>query len=594
MPFEFQPYRNPYAGTIGDLMGAPAAARARALRASATAEANATLASGQAWAGAAQNIGQIIGAIPQQIQQQKTAQQEQQVRDLQLKQATRADENATIVEHTKKAMAGLMNDPSVLNDDGTFNLKGISDKLSQMPSGSSGPVQPIDLKTLADTIDPINKSILEAKENGLKYQQMKANAMAGLAAGALRLGKADGNYFSHAASALAAAQKSGLLTEQEATQTLTQLVEHRENIPQVLEDFVARSNVPNVKLAPGDTLVSGVDPTQVLANGAAKPKTQAELAADASNPSSPTAKQSAAALQLLKAPKEPNAQAKEFELDHKLVMGAFVPDAKGGRYFYNGEDVTGDRVKPVPPASVQVMNAAGNVKPEDDPVAKAIADYRVPPPSPRSMTSPEGEALMRRVSVLNPDYDASQFPTRQKMRQAFTSGAQGQAINSLNTAIIHLDQFVDVAKALDNGNFRPGNEFFNRIKATFGDSAPTNFDGLKTIMSGELASAFKKSGATDTEIHDVKSAISSSNSTKQLVDYVTKIAIPALGGKTATYTEQYRQVMGENDPFKILLPDAVKVLTKYGLDPDHPSMGSDGKKTPVALTPGLQRVMERP
>jgi hypothetical protein len=245
----------------------------------------------------------------------------------------------------------------------------------------------------------------------------------------------------------------------------------------------------------------------------------------------------------------------------------------------------------------QQFNATfgGGMTPDGKPaegsaLAKAIANYQVPPPATRSMASGLGQALMNQVLRENPDYKAEMFPTRAATRKAFTSGTQSQTINSLNTAIVHLDQFVDVAKALDNGTFKPGNAAYNWVKTQFGDSAPTNFKGISTIMAGELASAFKKSGATDEEIAAVRSAIETSNSPKQLKDYATTIAIPALGGKAATFDEQYRQVMGEKDPFQVILPGAKQVLEKYGFDPKHPRMGqaTSGSTTagPKPNTPG--------
>jgi hypothetical protein len=574
MPFEWQPYRNPYTGTIAELMGVGGHAHARALEVAGQAQANAAMASGAAWSGAAQNIGQIIGAIPQQIQHDKAVQQDQQMRDLQLKEAQRQDHSRTVFEQELK-------NPENYKADGTIDDAKITERLRKADVGAWQQWNTISAANAKNSLElrakgvEINKNIVDTQEKQQQLRQAQSDYLGRLAYHATDVLKQKADDPLHARdttlAAVARAAADGAISETDANNFLAQTAAATPaQLQQVFGAFVSPELQGKLEKEAADT---------------GKAKSDADkAAAEAEN------------MRRYGATTPPSLQSENVMYQGKPTQVTFDPRS-GKRTAVDGQgrvvDVTG-QTTPIPPASVQVMNAAGNIKPEDDPVAKAIADYRVPPPSPRSMTSPEGEALMRRVSVLNPDYDASQFPTRQKMRQAFTSGAQGQAINSLNTAIIHLDQFVDVAKALDNGNFRPGNEFFNRIKATFGDSAPTNFDGLKTIMSGELASAFKKSGATDTEIHDVKSAISSSNSTKQLVDYVTTIAIPALGGKTATYTEQYRQVMGENDPFKILLPDAVKVLTKYGLDPDHPSMGSDGKKTPVALTPGLQRVMERP
>lgn len=264
--------------------------------------------------------------------------------------------------------------------------------------------------------------------------------------------------------------------------------------------------------------------------------------------------------------------------DGKTTMATFNPDS--GALMAGGQNVT-TTAKPIPPASVQaaaaVQPAAGG---PENPLARAMSEYKVPPISPRSMATPAGAALMGQVLAINPAYEASKYPERAKMRIQFSSGPQSQTLNSLNTAIEHLDQFVDVAKALGNGKFQPGNQAYNWLKATFGDSAPTNFDGIRSIMSGELASAFKKSGATDQEIASVEKSIASKNSTSQLIDYATKVAIPALGSKAATFDEQYHRTMGADDPWSAIYPKADAVLRKHGYDPSAATMG--GGSSPAA------------
>lgn len=200
------------------------------------------------------------------------------------------------------------------------------------------------------------------------------------------------------------------------------------------------------------------------------------------------------------------------------------------------------------------------------PLARQIAEYRLPPISPARQQTPEGQAIMAQVQSLNPDYDGTQFAARNSMRKAFTSGSQGQSLNALNTAIEHLDQFKTAAEALGNGPYQPVNAIVNWAKTVGGDSAPTNFEGIKTIMAGELAAAFKKSGATDEEIKQVKASIEGKQSTNQLVDYVTKEAIPALGSKAHTYQSQWEQTMGKS-PFDVYTPGARAVLEKYGAAP---------------------------
>ena len=82
MPFQFEQYRNPYVQSISDLMQEPGRASAQAATTIGNAQAQGAINSGNALAqaaaqrgaayvGAVNQIGQTIGAIPQQIQQQK-------------------------------------------------------------------------------------------------------------------------------------------------------------------------------------------------------------------------------------------------------------------------------------------------------------------------------------------------------------------------------------------------------------------------------------------------------------------------------------------------------------------------------------------
>lgn len=59
-PFTFEAYHNPYVQSISQLMMAPAQAQAQGALTAADAQARAQIASGQAWAGAAQGIGQSV------------------------------------------------------------------------------------------------------------------------------------------------------------------------------------------------------------------------------------------------------------------------------------------------------------------------------------------------------------------------------------------------------------------------------------------------------------------------------------------------------------------------------------------------------
>lgn len=219
--------------------------------------------------------------------------------------------------------------------------------------------------------------------------------------------------------------------------------------------------------------------------------------------------------------------------------------------------------------------------------AKAIAEYRLAPLTGRAATSGPGKAIMDQVAAYNPSYDATQYTSRSAMRKAFTSGNQSQQLGALNTAIEHLGVLNDMAQGLQNGEFKPGNELYNKVATMFGSEAATNFNFARDIMSGELATAMKKSGATDTEIDKVTRSLEGSGSPAQLAGAIRTVAIPMIGGKARVMNEQYHATMGDKDPFSVFTPGAQRVLATLGGGP--PS--TDARNAPPAPRPGYIRVV---
>lgn len=212
----------------------------------------------------------------------------------------------------------------------------------------------------------------------------------------------------------------------------------------------------------------------------------------------------------------------------------------------------------------------------ENPVARAIAEYRVPPPSPRSLSTGPGQALMRQVEALNPNFNATEFPNRQKTRIAFTTGDQGKKINAINTAIGHLDQLGTAVDALGNTDVQLVNQAKNFLTTQFGGASVTNFDTIKDALAGEVSNVLSNSGATVAGIADAQKHIKDAGSPAQLAGYM-KTQIPILGSKLASYDYQYHQAMGDKDPFSALSPEVKGILVKHGFDPAHPTIGGGGK-----------------
>ena len=90
-----------------------------------------------------------------------------------------------------------------------------------------------------------------------------------------------------------------------------------------------------------------------------------------------------------------------------------------------------------------------------------------------------------------PGYDAAQFPTYAATRRAFTSGTTGQAINSFNTALQHLNRLEQHI---------PDNTYFSTVNAAENALTPSGsqqgrqlaaYDADATAVSNEVSKAYK-------------------------------------------------------------------------------------------------------
>jgi hypothetical protein len=191
---------------------------------------------------------------------------------------------------------------------------------------------------------------------------------------------------------------------------------------------------------------------------------------------------------------------------------------------------------------------------------KAVAEGRQPMPNARGgVLRGEGKAISDAVYQYDPDFSTQ----RADIRKAFTTGKQGDNIGALNTATVHLDQLSEVAKAMQNGSFRPGNELFNKVKTIFGNATPTNFEGLKSAVAGEMANALKGS-ATDIEIGNISKSLQAAGSPEQLAGII-KTHLHTLAAKLNTYQERYRQQSPNDKAYSPVLPAAKAVYEKYGI-----------------------------
>jgi hypothetical protein len=288
----------------------------------------------------------------------------------------------------------------------------------------------------------------------------------------------------------------------------------------------------------------------------AVPKTPAELALVASDPAKTPQQRDAA-----------NAALKR--LDAYQQAGRSVTNINGPQPALGG--TTGAPLTGTP--------FLGTLKPADAARVKAIAEGREAPLTGVGASRGQGAAIMAAVEQYDPGWSAQ----RAQLRKTFTSGPDGRNIGNLNTAPVHLEQLAQAAQAMQNGTFVPGNQIYNAVARTFGGSAPTNFDAMKTVVAGEMASAMK-GNATDPEIAAFNKSVKDASSPAQLAGAIQKTFLPALAAKLQTYNERYHAQSTPDDPWTPVLPSARAVFSRYGIDPAAPAKAAQNQ--PIALKDG--------
>ncbi len=191
--------------------------------------------------------------------------------------------------------------------------------------------------------------------------------------------------------------------------------------------------------------------------------------------------------------------------------------------------------------------------------AKAIANYQQPPLTAWAMAKPQGQALMGEVMKVNPSYSAQDYAASQQSLKAFSTGKQGQAVNSFNVALSHLDTLQEAAKALKNGDVQMLNKVSNYYKQQSGNPAPTNFDGIKQVVGNEIIKAVVGSGAGVEDRKTAAEAIAKANSPAQLNGVIDKYK-ELMSGQLKGLRQQYEVTTKRKDFNARLSPQAQKLI----------------------------------
>jgi hypothetical protein len=196
-------------------------------------------------------------------------------------------------------------------------------------------------------------------------------------------------------------------------------------------------------------------------------------------------------------------------------------------------------------------------------VAAGLSNYEIGLSDLGRMPQGAKAAVFAKAKQLNPDFNASLYASRQKLRADFTSGKTANNIDSLNTAVDHLNTLATYADALKTGNVQLANQVAQSFSTATGQPEVTNFKTMATAVESEVASLLKKTGATDQEISSWRGNFSSAQSPAQLKGALNTV-LKVMHGREQALQQRWKTGMGSKTEYPIYGEEQAKILEALG------------------------------
>jgi len=225
--------------------------------------------------------------------------------------------------------------------------------------------------------------------------------------------------------------------------------------------------------------------------------------------------------------------------------------------------------KVIPAATLGQRNesALSGLSPGVTSVVRQLVDYKIQLPSGMALKTPYWQQVLEKAGEFDPDFDASQYNVRLKLRQDFTSGKAADNVKSLNTVVGHLDKLHKAGQALDNSSIKKYNSVANWLASETGDKRVVAFEVARNAVANELTKVFRGTGGAEADIKSWKESIDTAGSPEQLQEAIDS-AIDLMGSRLEALNSQYTKGMGKPRDFSFLDAKARKILKDLGADVD--------------------------
>ncbi len=591
-PFEYVPFNPaPYAASIGELLARQNDPAARAAIATAEAQARAREITGQAWSGAARDIGHSLSGSIQQLTDPQRQIQQQTIQANALKLGAEQRQKAG-----QAAIAGLMTEPSgpqpdgaapiqnpYLKQEGDVSVWDVSALSKAMAAKGYGDLTPSVMKDVGALNDAHRKEAMDRAQ----FAQSQANVVAKGAGTVLAMLRdhpnADPALLVDFIGQQLAANK--IFPSDQIESTKQQLLSDPAHLVERLTALTRLSNAPAVKLSKdevalnpndlsGPPLASNIDRDEggYTINGQRFRKNGTPVGATVPKQSEPPK---------LGSPEDfLGSYAKEkFGVAPSAMTVAQKGEALGAFKEANADqDLRAAALaqKNIATALAQMQINQQPTKDQAASVAEDLVKHRIAPEQLASLFSTRGkEGLAFKLAVtaeakkMDPEFNFEQASSEYQLSKS--SGFQN-TVRYMDSALESIPRLEANAKNLGNGRFRSLNEIANATKNQFNSTDLKRFKTDALLVGDEVAKILS-GGGTGAATSDAK--------LKQATDLIgVSDSVPAI----AAAMEEIKALMGNRR----------RALTRgtymEGMGPVSPNAGPS---TPASLTPGLQKLRDR-
>lgn len=228
------------------------------------------------------------------------------------------------------------------------------------------------------------------------------------------------------------------------------------------------------------------------------------------------------------------------------------------------------------------MEYLRTLAPDEQQLIRKVANYEVNPQS-LSIKGGHRERILTAAANYDNSYDQKNYAAFADGLKRFGASKQGDSVKAFNVGIEHIEQLVELGKELHNTTTPKFNELKNWFEKNIGGAAPTNFEGLKTIVGAEIVKAIVGAGGGVEERAAAARTVSGASSIAQL-EGIAKTYAKAMGAQLGGLQRQYEQSTGRKDFDRLLSPQAIRARDSHNAAPSGAAGGGATAAPPTKVS----------